>query len=157
MKIYRISNEEIAYHASFTPPDIILKEGLSKKSTGHTVFDAIEDIERFLPTNRIYVAKTLGQYEGEYHYKIDISGLKKYPDFGAFPDFGAYMDYDQCWWKDRDINRISDVELKSYVTRNNGELAYEDIIGEDTWDFFGTCVLEGPIPPDRMKFMNKNI
>jgi hypothetical protein len=151
MRIFRLSqSEEFAYHATDVKPDIILQQGLSKLSRGHTEFDVIDNIERYLPSNRVYVSKNIREFPGKYHYKVNISGLLKYPDFGSLPDHEAYMDEESCWWKDRSIDSDLPPLLKAAIMRNGFEINYSDISGEDTWSWFGTCVFEGPIDISRI-------
>ena len=46
--------------------------------------------------------------KAKYCMKVDISGLKKYPDFGHLIDFGAYFDEECFWWE-------NEVELQHWL------------------------------------------
>ena len=148
-KWYKISSEH-AFHTTNIPPEVVLKEGLSKLSEGMTNFEVVDNMDDYLPKNRIYVSKNPYKEEGDYVYKIDISGLTKFPDLGSLPEIWAYLENGTAWWKDRDVEKLEEYP-ELFQKSNEGEILLNDITGEDTWSSTGTCVVKGPIPPERIK------
>lgn len=156
-KFERLSQSvlEIGYHTTNVSPDIILKNGLTRGNNGLTEKEMMDNIDNYLPQNRIYISKDPFLFKAQYCYAVNIFGLKKFPDYGSFPDNYAYMETNTMWWKDRDVEKIKNSTLKNILKNNDCLLFYSDVTGEDTWDWFGTCVVEGPISIDRIKLVKQ--
>jgi hypothetical protein len=140
---------EVGYHYSDINPEVVYKMGLSKtKEARKYSTELTSNAEKYLPKNHIYICKEkyFSEYinDSKYIYKIDTTSLIKYPDFGTFPSTGAYMDEESMWWKTPEEIGIEGLKYK--VALNDGEIAYSDVTGCETWDWFGTCVVQGPIP-----------
>ena len=121
---------EIGYHYSNLEPSIILKRGLSRigRLYGSELTLAAEE---YLPIDHIYVVKSLNflDYlnESKYVYKVDITGLFKYPDYGTFPSTGAILEEVGMWWEEDRIDDIEPKELRDIVRNNGGNLGYEEV------------------------------
>ena len=44
--------------------------------------------------------------DAKFCLKIDISEMKKYPDFGYLIDFNAYVDEDCLYWEDKAVQAM---------------------------------------------------
>ena len=90
--------------------------------------------------------------KAKYCMKVDISGLKKYPDFGHLIDFGAYFDEECFWWEnevelqhwlasiDETKRRLADFVLNQL---DDGVLYAADFTGEMSFNILGTCAIDG--------------
>ena len=104
-------SSKFAYHCTEVDPETILREGFKSGSGGYTGTNVIEDFyEKYLPKNPMFVsdlnAEVWSKYS-KYCMKIDVSGLKLYPDFGHLLDYCAYHGDDAFYWSDFGMKLLS--------------------------------------------------
>ena len=137
----------VLYHNTNVSPDIILKKGLSRSDISGFTQDWIVDWYKInaLPTNSVFLGiqpeKLIEKYGGKYTYAVDISGLNLFPDYPSLESSGAYFEEDgTIWWEGRNGPKSLPPEVY-----------WKDLSVEDVFSVTGTCVVEGPISPDKIK------
>ena len=147
-----------AYHCTEINPEIILREGFKSGSGGYTHTNVVEDFyEKYLPKNPMFVsdlkAEVWSKYS-KYCMKIDVSGLKLYPDFGHLLDYKAYHDDDCFYWSDTGLMWLRHLAKKDPTSKKVLELAERledhtlwgsDFTGEMSRDLLGTFVIDGDL------------
>lgn len=145
-----------AYHCTDVDPEIIKKEGW-KVGDGFTLDNQFKDLyKKYLPNVPVFVSRLdvpIWDYKSKYCIKLDITGLKLFPDFGYLPDFGAYYDYDEeCFYWENEDDLDSNKKLKDFVLDNCDNLTlYADCFdGDDSFNVLGTACVDGSKLKDRI-------
>lgn len=123
-------DREYAYHVSNVPPEKIKKEGFkSGLGNGGTDINLFQELyDQDYPKNYLFISKEPWDIERnekfKYCYKIDITDLDLYPDFGMLIDNGAYYEDDGddyiFYWKDKDIKFMKNKKLKEFLEKEGG-------------------------------------
>ena len=149
-------NKQFAYHCTDIDPETIKSQGFKSGNRGFTEDNVLKDFyDQYLPANPMFVSSLYVKVwdpSSKYCIKVDISGLKKYPDFGHLLDFGAYYDEDCFWWK-------SEEQLKSWLSSNDETkkslaryvlyscddltLPASQFTGDVSFRVIGTCCVDG--------------
>lgn len=152
-----------AYHCTNVDPEIIKKEGW-KVGDGFTLDNQFEDLyKKYLPNVPIFISRLdvpVWDSKAKYCIKLDITGLKLFPDFGYLPDFGAYYDYDEeCFYWENEDDLDSNKKLKDFVLDNCDNLTlYADCFdGDDSFNILGTACVDGSKLKDRIVEWKSNI
>lgn len=156
-RVNESSGERIyAYHCTNIDPEIIKKEGW-KVGDGFTLDNQFENLyKKYLPKVPVFVSNLdvlVWDSKAKYCIKLDITGLKLFPDFGYLPDFGAYYDYDEeCFYWENEDDLDSNKKLKDFVLDNCDNLTlYADCFdGEDSFNVLGTACVDGSKLKDRI-------
>ena len=150
------STKRYAYHCTDVDPEIIKKEGW-KVGDGFTLDNQFEDLyKKYLPNVPVFVSRLdvpVWDSKAKYCIKLDITGLKLFPDFGYLPDFGAYYDYnEECFYWENEDDLDSNKILKDFVLDNCDNLTlYADCFdGEDSFVVLGTACVDGSKLKDRI-------
>jgi len=143
----------ILYHHSDISPDIVLKQGLQKKSLGLTEAGTWAEEEGWIPKGCIYLSKDIESWPGQYVYAVNIEGLSLLPDFPSLVDVKAYVDIDnEClYWKN---SSEVPVVLKNNYNEDYG-INHQEITGEDSLAITGNVCVQGPIDPSRIRIITK--
>lgn len=64
------------------------------------------------------------------------------------------MGENSCYWDENTIKDVKNPDMRRFIETNDMEVSYDDITGDDTWEWFGSCVLPGPIPPERIRLFD---
>lgn len=106
-----------------------------------------DQYREFLPQVPVFVSninQKVWDKDAKHCLKIDISGLKKYPDFGNLYEQGAdlYVDED-CFWFEN-INDMANQKLKEWIQANFGDdaIPYKYFTGGISWELLGTCAVD---------------
>ena len=148
---------EFAYHCTNVDPKLILSQGFRSGEGGYTEDNLVQDFyDMYLPENPMFVSSLKAKAwdpEAKYCMKIDISGMKKYPDFGHLIDFNAYVDEDCFYWENKDVQAMlnSDDEQERKIAQfiqdnlDDGVLWADDFDGQLSFDLIGTCAIDGDL------------
>ena len=156
-----LPQREYAYHCTETDPEIIKSRGFMNNGGGFTCKNQFPGLYRkYLPKSKCFVSKNPWDECTKYVIKIDITGLKKYPDFGNLLEYDAYYDNEEddvvFWWEDKCIPENGESSryprpLIEYLKKNDGIIYSSDFDGELSWNLIGTCCVDGKyITPDRI-------
>lgn len=135
-----------AYHCTNVNPDIIKKEGW-KVGNGYTQRNMFDDLYReYLPAVPVFISNldsNIWDANAKYCIKLDITGLKLYPDFGSLPDNGAHVDEYGFYWDSEDD--IENLELRDYILNTSDDLyiSNSDFTGDVSFDTIGTACVDG--------------
>ena len=148
--------KQYAYHCTNVDPQLIIADGFKATEKGYTGTNVLKHFyKQYLPKNPMFVSSLKAKVwdpKAKYCMKVDISGLKKYPDFGHLLDFGAYFDEECFWWenevelqywlvsRDETKRRLADFVLNQL---NDGVLYSADFTGEMSFNILGTCAIDG--------------
>ncbi len=162
-----LPQREYAYHCTNVNPEIIKSQGFVNKD-GFTLENQFQELyDKYLPDSKCFVSKTPWDENSKYIVKLDITGLKKYPDFGHLIDCGAYFDYideEDCtfWWEEKDIypnpSPYVPKELADFLKNETEDLTFYsgDFDGDLSWNLIGTCCIDGKeLTPDRFVEIKK--
>jgi hypothetical protein len=143
------------FHSSCISPEIILKEGLSRKSKGFTIEGEEFFRAGWYPNDVIFMSKeintgTIGRkYITKYVYEVNVAGLEYFPDYPSLIDTNAIWEENKLWWeKDEEVPQ----SLLKYA--KNGEISkkkFGRISFVDLLSATGTIVIKGPIESNRIK------
>ena len=146
-----------AYHCTNVDPEVIKREGW-KVGMGFTLGNFFDDLNKqYLPKVPVYVTgseRDVWDTKAKYCIKLDITGLKLYPDFGSLPDTGAFYDLDEKyshWYDESGIGlTFTDTpagrKMKEYldsVSPDEYMLLPDDFTGELSMKILGTAVVDG--------------
>jgi len=135
------------YHFSKVPPEIILKEGLSRKSKGLTKAGSWAIEEGWLPENVIFLSRDPPLPLDGYVYRVNVKGLDLLPDYPALVDLGAFVWEEYMYWPEGEVpERLRDRHDPYWG------VYYKHITAEDTLALTGTAAVEGPIFPWRIVY-----
>lgn len=145
-------NRLIGYHCTNINPEIIIRDGFKVGSDGFTDENMFEDLyKKFLPEIPVFVTfKKPWSDSAKYTLKLDLTGLKLYPDFGSLVDTGAYYDYDfkektkMFYWEHwSDITNPKLVEFLEDFGDDDPILYPEDLSGEDSKEVLDSACVSG--------------
>jgi len=96
--------KQYAYHCTNVDPQLIIADGFKATGKGYTGTNVLKHFyKQYLPENPMFLSSIKAKVwdpKAKWCMKVDVAGLKKYPDFGHLLDYGAYFD-DRCfWWED---------------------------------------------------------
>lgn len=147
-----------AYHCTNIDPEIIKSQGFKSGTGGYTETNLVQDFyDKYLPKNPMFVSSLKAKVwdkDAKHCMKVDISGMKKYPDFGHLIDFGAYVDENCFWWENEDELRMwlngndeTKKRLADFVLNDldDGILYADDFDGETSFEILGTCAIDGDL------------
>jgi len=160
-----IDDKQYAYHVSNVPPEVIKDKGFkSGKGNGGTDTNLFDELyQQDYPKNYMFISKKPWDEDRnekfKYCYKIDVTDLDFYPDFGMLLENGAYYeesgdDY-VFYWRDKDLKFMKNKQLKSFLEMQDGEMTVNDMLGGETvngeyfpdalYDALGSAVVDGDI------------
>lgn len=155
------SPKRYAYHCTNVDPEIIKREGW-KAGEGFTQANMFEDLyAKLLPKVPVFItSEEKGPWDDDAKYiiKLDITGLKLYPDFGSLPDYGAYEDETQSgnivfYWEDLDDEYLQrNPKLLNFVSKKRDySFSARSFTGELSLDLLGTACVDGKLlTPDKI-------
>ena len=160
-----LPQREYAYHCTDVNPEIIKSQGFVNKD-GFTLENQFQELyDKYLPDSKCFVSKTPWDENSKYIVKLDITGLRKYPDFGHLLDFEAYFEkyFDDTvfWWKDGVVPKNNEwsylpERLIDYLNTNDDVIYASEFTGDLSWNLVGTCCIDGKeLTPDRFVEIKK--
>lgn len=156
-KVNILEMNEFAYHCTNVNPDIMLAQGFKSGTGGYTDTNMVQEFyDKYLPSNPMFVSSLKAKVwdaDAKYCLKIDISGMKKYPDFGHLIDFNAYVDEDCFYWEDKAVQAMlhskdqQQQRLAQFILNelDDGVLWAADFNGQLSFDLIGTCSVDGDL------------
>lgn len=149
--------KEYAYHCTNIDPKTILTNGFKATGNGYTDTNLVQHFyDEFLPKDPMFLSGLkvkVWDPKSEWCFKVDVSGLKKYPDFGHLLDYGAYFDERSFWWAETEhqlkawLSSPDEVQrrLADFILNelDDGILWANDFDGETSYKVLGTFAIDG--------------
>ena len=144
------------YHCTNISPDFILANGFKATGKGFTDVNVVEDFyKKYLPKNPMFLSDLKAEVwskNSKYCMKIDVTGLRLYPDFGHLLDYKAFYDDDCFYWSNSGLVWLQEKASKDMFSKKVFEFAQQledntlwadDFTGELSRDLIGTFAIDG--------------